>query len=463
MTAVPVHAPLTRAQKFQWSMEKGLAQDTWSLPESLPDAAVHDLIVHLQNRFEVLRTSIDQIDGRLVQVVHADGPRATVLSADGPDALGAVCSRLADEFVSQRRGRLGEALARFAAVRSGRGRTLVCTADNVAVDAAFSTILEAGLAAALGAPGAEEAVAHEHGLQPCRFAEWEVGPDALRERDQAAHHLHDHFRVTPPRLLPAPSPDASHPDRYYRCTATIDHADTLLGRILQTTGILPSAVVLATYIGLLCRRGDACSVNVSASNRHRRDYRTVLGAMAQRAPVILDASPTTVAAAAASAAQALTRGHPVRARYDPDDYRRILRDAELERGLELAPDLAFNFVPPPQGWGRTPRNGPAAAQPRRPSMPTLQSTRESFYEYAASLSARWPAPDTMRLSIHADRLALDPEESVSVLRGVERALVLLSDGNDPRIRDLVEEPRSMPPAGQALQLREEKEPRWPEP
>ena len=115
-------APLTRAQKFQWRLEKGLAQNTWYLPDTMSENSVRALVEHLQTRFEVLRTSIDLVEGELRQVVHRTGPRLTVVDLNAAEHVSACCALLARDFVARRQGRLGEMLAWFALVRGARAK-----------------------------------------------------------------------------------------------------------------------------------------------------------------------------------------------------------------------------------------------------------------------------------------------------------------------------------------------------
>lgn len=438
-------APLTRAQKFQWCLEKGLAEAVWPLPDTLPEAVVRRLVDRLERCFEILRTSIDVVDGELRQVVHAAGSPMQVVGVAEDADLARCRSGLAREFVEHSQGRAGEFLAQFYLVHEHDGQALALVADNAAVDAAFTTIIDAEIAATLAAPAPEELDARPvpRGLQPQQMSAWESGPDGRRERQEAADYLKHHFATTPPQMHATPAAPEPGQGRYYRCTLTLDAADTLLGRLISTTGLLPSALILAAFTGLMCWRSqtESCSANVSVANRHRREFRAVLGAMAQRAPVVLNGADVQLEQGAAAVQGSLARAHPVYGRYDPLDLVELRNHAQRERRRCLSTDLAYNFIPPPQGWGELMRSGRADALPDAgpPSTVVVDVTDEAHYEYGASLSVRWGGLGSARLSMHGDSCSLKPSECGAVLQGIEFALRQVASGRGCTVSEVADE------------------------
>ncbi|MEU8263451.1 hypothetical protein AB0C02_22840 [Micromonospora sp. NPDC048999] len=430
---------LTRAQKFQWHLEKGLAEGVHVLP-SPSVADTRSLVAALAARFEVLRTSIDHIDGEPRQVLHDTGHPLRVVDLDTPDELKPRMAALAEEFRREQQGRPGALLARFFLLRTADRGWLGMVADNVAVDAAFHQVIEQETSRILGEPAGPDVLGGAEGIQPLAAAALEAGPRGTRDRERAAEMLRRHFAAAPPRMHPRRPPGATADGRYYRRTLEIPDADRLFARLVAAGDALPSALILAAFTQLMCVRSDQddCTVNVSMDNRHNRELRLTLCATAQRVPVTLSGAGRTLRTYAADVQRALVEGYPVYGRYDPQDLIAERDRAQRRRGVCLTPDLAFNFVPPPQGWTSLLAEA-TRPLPARESTITGSTTGEVSYEYAASLSMRWADARTGRLSIHGDAEALPPGDAAALLRGIELMLVRRADGRDSEPGRIAEE------------------------
>lgn len=430
----PADAPLTRAQKFQWFLEKGLAEGLRTLPAGTDEAAAQRLVHALEDRFEILRTSLAVVDGELRQLVHTSGSPVRVVDVAPDGTAERSLADLVREFTVHTHGKVGRFLVQFHLLRSEDRRWLAVVADNVAVDAGFHGVVDQQLTDLLhGRPDSPDIGAPygRPGIQPAEQARREADPDEDTERTRALDYLRGHFSHAPARMHPHHPPGERAAGRYYRSTLTLPGADGLFAHGMAHTGLLPSAVVLAAFAQLLCLRADtdACTVNVSLDNRHNADLRRVLCATAQRSPVALSRQGRSLLEAAAEVQRTLAEGHPAYGRYDPFDLIRERVEAQHRRGVCLSTDLAFNFIPPPQGWREL-----IEAEPDSPDRPgsriSWAATEETSYEYGASLSVRWADPQTVRLSVHGDSRVLEPEQCAALLRGVELVLTRAATGQD---------------------------------
>jgi hypothetical protein len=436
-------SPMTRAQKFQWFLEKGLAEGVRPLPNSTVES-VHALVRSLERRFDVLRTSIDVVDGELRQKLHGSG--SPLITVDVPDEsdLPRVVARLVEDFRVNRLGRVGGLLAQFYLLRCQDRHWLALVADNVAVDAGFHGVMDVETTRILaGGPAAGSGVSSgTKGLQSSEAAALEWSPKGQEERAKAAAYLRRHFSIAPPRMHFGRPSSGVNEGRYFRCTLKLNGADQIFSAVMEKAGILPSAVILASFTQLMCLRGEknSCSINVSLDNRHNRELRQVLCATAQRVPVAL-LSHRTLLAAAADVQRTLAEGHPTYGRYDPFDLVRERVEAQHRRGISLTTDLAFNFVPPPQGWtALIESNGEEFGDGFGPDADIDWGiTDEVSYEYGASLSVRWTDPRTARLSIHGDSEVITPAQCGVLLRGVEHMLKRVAAGEDCVVGQVADE------------------------
>lgn len=423
-----VDAPMTRAQKFQWLLEKGIADELWRLSGSWDESSVAGLVETLQQEYQTLRTSIEDIDGALRQRVHPSGAPLVVIDVVPGTDVQARYSALREEFTGHTVGRPGQFLAKPYLLRQHDHSWLAIIADCTAADRVFFQILGARLAELLEGRAGENAFA---GLEPVEVARREDSPEGRAERHEALDYLRRHFS-TAPAALHVRDHEPSE-ERFYRATLTLRRADEVFANIIETTERLPSVVVLGLFSSLTCWRVDvpACTVNVSMENRHTKDLRRALGATAQRAPVAVSMAGESLDDAIRAAQAALTAGYPVAGRYDPVDLLEERARAEARRGVCLTPDLAFNFNPPRQGWTELLRSARAGreAAPEDETPVVVTFTNETWYEYAASLSVRWSDAHTVRLSIHGDSQVLRPAECAAVLRGVETGLKAVAYGD----------------------------------
>ncbi|MBW1598368.1 hypothetical protein [Streptomyces sp. JJ38] len=443
MTEAAATAPMTRAQKFQWYVEKGLAEGVRPLPEPMDETAVHRLVGALEKRFEILRTSIDVVDGALCQRLHDSGSPLSTVQMGSESDLPQHVARFVEDFRQHRHGRVGALLVQFRVLRTEGRQWLALVADNVAVDAGFHRVLDEETTRLLaGEPkSAAGLLGGADGIQPSAAAALETGPEGERERAEAEDYLRRHFATAPPRLHPTRPSSGRNEGRYYRSTLTLHGADHLFSRILSSTGLLPSTVVLAAFSQLMCWRSgtDALSVNVSMDNRHHGQLRRVLCATAQRVPMAFRLPGESLLTAASEVQRTLSEGYPVCGRYDPFDLIGELVRSQHRRGLCLSSDLAFNFVPPPQGWTALVESderrdvvddrGLAAEIVSAP-------TNETDYEYGASLSVRWTDGRTARLSVHGDSDVLAPVQCGALLRGLEFMLRCVGADRDCAVSEV---------------------------
>lgn len=423
---------MTRAQKFQWYLEKGLAEGVRPLPDP-SEAAARDLVAALYQCFEVLRTSIEEVDGDLCQRRHESGAALVTVDLTAESELRSRMAALVEAFRVGRLGRPGELLAQFYLLRTEDKGWLGMVADNVAVDAAFHRVIDQEIGRILGEPADSPPILGDaDGIQPFAAAEAESSPHGERERRLAADQLRRHFADTPPRMHRCRPPCGGYEGRYYRRTLTVAGADRLFARLIAETTVLPSALVLAAFAQLMCWRNDqdACAVNVSVHNRHTRELRLTLGATAQRVPLALPTTGRPLRAYAQDVQWVLTDGYPTYGRYDPSDLLAERAHAQRRRGACLASDLAFNFIPPPLGYALAELDGEPGPVPDAEPAVSGSTTAELSYEYAASLSVRWADAHTAGFSIHGDADALAPGECDSLLHGIERMLTRLAMGLD---------------------------------
>ncbi|MEO3755786.1 condensation domain-containing protein [Streptomyces sp. B6B3] len=434
--------PLTRAQRFQWFVEKGLVEAVRPLPEPLRDStaegSVRRVVRSLVERHEILRTSVEQVDGELRQRVHGAGPALAVVDLAPEEGAAQALSRLAGEYRRKRQGLVGDFLVRFYLLRSGDRGWLAMLADNVAVDANYHTVIDGELTELFAArtgqvPGATRQRGTD--MQPVELARWEAGRNGQAERTDALRYLRGHFATAPARLHAAQHVGERPAGRYYRCTLGLDHADGLLARVMSSTDLVPSAVILAAFAQLLCWRSesDACVVNVSLDNRHSPELRSVLGATAQRTPVTCVPRDGSLIATAAGIQETLSQGYPAYGRYEPFDLFQERVRAQHRRGVCLTTDLAFNFVPPPQGWGAlfsAAGGGPGPSPDMRTEV-RCATTDETSYVYGASLTVRWSDSGSAELSVHGDTEVLPPTQCAALLRGIEAMLRSTAMGLDP--------------------------------
>jgi hypothetical protein len=434
---------MTRAQKFQWYLEKGHAEGILQLPDSTTDA-VRSLVEALERQFEILRTSIDAVDGELRQKLHGSGSPLVVVDVAREGYLNDCVAGLVQEFRKRRLGGVGQLLVQFYLLRGDDRQWLAVIADNVAVDAGFHHLLNEETARLLaGSPDTAPSILNgAEGLQPSDVAALELSPTGEGERAEAAAYLRRHFSTGPPRMHSRRPSSGKDEGRYYRCTLRLRGADHIFASIISRTGLLPSASILAAFAQLMCWRSgkDSCAINVSVDNRHNRTLRHMLCATAQRVPVALPSQASTLLEAAADVFRALSDGHPTHGRYDPFDLLLERARAQHRRGVCLNTDLAFNFVPPPQGW--TALMGSDTAEidgGAADSQVGWETTDEVFYEYGASLSVRWSDPRSARLSIHGDADVLAAHQCAVLLRGIELMLNRLAAGRDCVVGEVAEE------------------------
>ncbi|MGW1067476.1 hypothetical protein ACWD4F_23515 [Streptomyces aureus] len=443
---------MTRAQKFQWFLETGFSESLGPLPAGTDVAAAQRIVDRLEAQFEALRTSITVVDGELGQQVHASGAPVRVVAV-APDSTPHQCmARLVEEFIAQVQGRTDLFVAQFHLLVRGEERWLGFVADHVAMDADFRRVVEQAVATAVTEKTADrpcEASIAQPGIQPAEMAELESGPQGEAERRRASDILRQHFATAPPRMYRHHPGDAESAGRYYRRTLTLQGADTIFAQVMSSASLLPSAVILAAFTQLLCWRAevDACTVNVARNNRHNAELRRVRCTTAQRSPVTFRRLHNGMRAAAADVQQALAEGHPTYGRYDPFDLIRERVLAQHSRGISLSTDLAYNFIPPPQGWHEVLKF--KEGQPDRTTeVITCEITDEVRYEYGASLSVRWSDPRTVRISIHGDSQLLTTHQCGALLRGIELVLSRIAVGQDCTADDIASE------AGLALLVRD---------
>jgi hypothetical protein len=429
MKAKTSTTPMTRAQKFQWYLENGLVERVSSLPAAMSVASVRCLVHELERRFEILRTSIDMVAGELRQKLHVSGSPLVVVELAGESDVEQCMATLVGDFKMNRRARIGRLLVQFFLLRGQDQQWLALVADNVAVDASFHSVLDDEIARILA--GCTDL---PDGLQPRAAAALEASPKGKLERAEAAAYLRRHFAVAPPRLHPVRPSSGRNEARFYRSTLQLEGADHLLSRVISSTGLLPSVLILTAFAQLMCWRSecDSCSVNVSVINRHNDELRRVLCATAQRAPVALPVQDGALLAAAASVQRTLSQDHPAYGRYDPFDLLAERGRAQRYRGVCLTTDLAFNFMPPPRGWSALIESdgGGAPHGSGHCSEIAWVTTDEVSYEYAASLSVRWNDSRSARLSLHGDSDVITPSQCAALLRGVELMLKRAAAGQD---------------------------------
>jgi hypothetical protein len=427
-------APMTRSQKFQWHLERGIADGIRRLPDSCDTSSVRDLVASIQRQYQIMRTSIEIVGGVLRQRVHASGEPLLVVDVGPESDVAARASALAEEFTGGTVRNVGQFLVKFYLLRQRAGRWLTIIADSTAVDRVFYQVIDRRLIQLLA--GAHGPVAgggdSRDEVQPVDLAQREDSPEGRVERHQAREYLRKHFSTAPPVLHSRGGKDEVHRGRFYRSTLALSAADETFARIIDATGHLPSVVILGLFSSLMCWRADAlaCTVNVTMENRHTQQLRVAMCGTAQRAPIALRMSGETIGHAVTTAETGLCAAYPVAGRYDPIDLIEERTQAEERRGLCLTPDLAFNFNPPLQGWTALLNSAPTGRHPddRPETSLSTKTTTETSYEYAASLSVRWSDTHTAGLSIHGDSQALSQEQCTALLRGLEIGLTEAARG-----------------------------------
>lgn len=436
-------APVTRAQGFQWYLEKGFVTKAWKLPSTTTIERVQTVLADLEERFETLRTVFESVDGEVQQVVRKSGPPLQVVDLPVDTEFPPMQDLLRD-FDQNCHARLGVTPIQFYLYRQkDQPCWVVMISDHVIMDGWSAGLLERYIDWANTGPNL--AAMHEISvLHPADLGITDGGSADDTERVRGRAHLEHHFATMPGNCY---RPHPSSAGEFFRCSLLTDSGGDLFRAVLRKTDTLPSAAVLAAFLSLVgSQTGRAhCSVNVSVQNRHNARLRAVVGTTAQRLPIMF---PTRADGfrRLAKRVQHLLDVTLTSGRYDPLDLVGVQNREQLRRGMHLSTDIAFNFRPPPSDWTRAPVGSDRPRQHRV----TFGTTDETSYDYGASLSVSWHTRDLVELSLHGSYTALPKRQGVALLQGIVELLRRMTSDERPITEDVAASvglPRTVPSPG----------------
>ncbi|MGW2090505.1 condensation domain-containing protein, partial [Streptomyces sp. NPDC001880] len=238
-------------------------------------------------RHEVLRTVFAEVDGRPVQVIHAE-PLVDFREAEvsGGDGVQAVAERLAAELAARPFDLERGPLTRWALATVGEGEHLLALTMHHIVSDGWSVgvLLREVQAAYVGE------VLPELPVQYADFAVWQREWLASGVLEEQLVHWRTALDGAPPVLeLPADFPRPAVPS--YRGAHLRTHIDgdtaARLGELARDHGATLFMVLQAVYAALLARRAgqEEVVVGVPVANRSRTETESLIGFFVNTLPV----------------------------------------------------------------------------------------------------------------------------------------------------------------------------------
>jgi Condensation domain len=325
----------------EWQANLTLA---WEVPGETTVHAVHEALVTLIRRHEILRTTYRDLDAaQPVQVVHAELRTdliAVVPTGDRPEA-----GHGQGRFVANRiaPGPVFELVDRppwQALIKTYNGRPVAVELDvhHIAADAAACEILNADFHAVLLGKTLSPA------RQPRELADEQHSEKWRRKREGSARYLEGVFRAAGELTrIPETNTGLQTHIGSLRSPDSLRAAESIASRL----GITPSTALLAAFVRSL---GDALGtslppVYVMASNRHFAEYRELVASMNQWVPALAGHVPGE------PIEQTCTRLHGLRMAslryscFDSDVAAELRERISAEIGGGLAPGVFLNHVP----------------------------------------------------------------------------------------------------------------------
>ncbi|TCO59350.1 condensation domain-containing protein [Actinocrispum wychmicini] len=436
--------PMTRAQQFQWYMENWVIVYSWQTPANLDVDVIEEALKLLAVKFETLRTKFQVVDGYLRQVVTE--PRVEISVGHLVNASSPPLDDLVLQFYESSCAQVGATTVQFHLYqRAARPGWLVMLADHVTMDSVSVKVIARQVnklckSADYGVPS-ESA----DWLQPTDLAEAENASVGRTERSRAYRYLEKHFQNTPAWMYPNPlSQSQGLGPRYYEARLALPGGVEVLHRITELYSIRPAAAVLAAFTMMICHHTgfEQCVVGIEAANRHLMPLSQVVGATAQRVPLLITSPMCSSYLETAKHVQSRSILAYRYSWYEPLDLLEIRSRMSWQRGIDLNTDVTFNFYQVSLD-DRQRDTADLSEQPAKCSWQKAPGTDRPYEESSTRLSLDVQhGSRTVLLNLLVDTVAVDSREVEGILYGIEAILRRASDGLDSGVDILAEKLQS---------------------
>jgi hypothetical protein len=447
-------APATLGQLAQWSEQQIFPPEyhrLWNMPLSLPLAEPVDrevavrAVAEIVRRHETFRTTFTMDDaGTLIQRVHEAGHTAVLEVTATADELTGDRPPVPDEFKYTAFDLEKDLSARFAIVldESGMARWVVGLMNHTASDAHAMPIVLRDLQALLaGDPAPGDAAAP---VQPCDIAAEEWSTSGRARQARAIEYLRGQLRALPDALFPEPPAGStgSVSPMLWRVrrmgyaelqSPALHHA---VRELRRTTGIPPTALLFAAYVGLLAQHTgqERIGVNVVSANRSDPATRNAVSCLAQPVLVTFDATGTPSLAELARRCQsALLKGYR-HGRYDVREAEALWVAERQRRGETPATHRVFDFWEGDRTATAEDPPGPDDLDVSRTVL-TAGATGRDMHAPEQSLRARLHEGELF-VSLWADAELLPEAVARQLLLGVEAVLVHACAGDEKSMAEV---------------------------
>ncbi|MFJ7192760.1 condensation domain-containing protein [Streptomyces bacillaris] len=405
------------------------------VPAGVDLPGVLEQLAELTSRHESLRTlAVPGVNGSLHQRVLAEGTfEVDVLELTGAEHG----AELREHFAGaarrlEARGFDNTAEVPFRAlvgVLDGAPQAVVLCLSHLAADLAGVRLLAGELDALLAArAGGGEPPPRRTAREPLEQAEFENSPDGLRMEEKALRHWSTQLDRAPADNFPRPPGDPSEP-RFWR-GELVSRAvpEALRAAAERHRSTVPNVLLAATATLLARSEGlDACGLKLVTANRFRPELHHAVGNVAQEVFVAIDVSGGSFADVLRSVWTATLGAHR-NGQFRPERARTLAEEAGV------AVDCLVNDL-----WSTT------WETPDRPALSPgqlAQAARESVFRWADRLDqdevaffletfAVFEDPGLIRITLLGDTSRMEPARIEGFLRGLERVLLALAEGDLP--------------------------------
>ncbi|MYT99701.1 MULTISPECIES: condensation domain-containing protein [unclassified Streptomyces] len=314
-------------------------------------------------------------------------------------------------------------------VLDGAPQAVVLCLSHFAADLAGVRLLAGELDALLAArAGGGEPPARRSARDPLEQAEFENSPEGLRMEEKALRHWSAQLDRAPADNFPRPPGDPAEP-RFWRGELVSRAVPEALRAAAERYRATAPNVLLAATAALLARSEglDACGLKLVTANRFRPELHHAVGNLAQEVFVVVDVSGDSFADVLRSVWTATLGAHR-NGQFRPERARALAEEAGI------AVDCLVNDL-----WSTT------WEAPDRPALSPGQlaeAARESVFRWVDRLDqdevaffletfAVFEDPGLIRITLLGDTSRMEPARIEGFLRGLERVLLALAEGDLP--------------------------------
>ncbi|MEY9890164.1 hypothetical protein ABIA31_003822 [Catenulispora sp. MAP5-51] len=403
----------------------GSSMNMCAVRELPPTAAVEDFADELRfylNRFQAMRTLLQfPPDQPPIQIVHASGTaplRVLDLSEDA-DPAAALAALVAEHeqrsFDDEREFPIRMVLLRQAGVLTH----LLTVLNHFATDGAgafamYEDYLHRDPVTALARGPVP--------THPLDLTAQQATPAGRRQSDASLRYWEKQLAALPRRRPTAAVPEPG--SRYRR--ATLRSVPLLLGatRIAHRLDCDVSAVLLGLFATALARlTGERpTAAQMLVSNRFRPGMADIVGNVSQSGLFVVDVADATIDEVIERAQRAVTRTYKY-AYFDLEQWKKLLADAERERGEELA--LCYYNDRPSQRGGTAPGTQPSPEEVTSAGEGTIVWTELPFFNEHLMVTID-NAPDddeAITVLVSADTWHIPREDMETLARTMEALAV----------------------------------------